>query len=227
MFKKFVNEDHENKNWFSLNYFFAGTFALIFIMILVYGVTAPIHRGAPAEWYDDIFNFRIIAESFANSFCHNSWSHVLFNMACFLFCGLYLERKMGSIKFLLLILLLGLLCGVASTAAVLDANWAGFSVVNFALYFYIIIDFIFLALAKTKRNKLNLIFGGIMMVLIYIFMSINTEASSFYGYPLRLANNAGHFSGALIGIVMALTIRVARITTPAAKAAAPSTEGSD
>lgn len=86
---------------------------------------------------------------------------------------------------------------------------------NFAFYFYIIVEFISLAARKETRNKQNMILGALILALIYLAMCFNggTTSFGFEWYPYDLLNNMGHTGGAFAGIVVGLIVQVAKLQT--------------
>lgn len=214
--KIFINDGYKNKSWFTRNYFFAGTVLIILINILIFAIGGEDWvLDSLNTWKDhwtDVFYFKPLIRVFCNSFAHFTWRHVLLNMLCFFFCGLYLERKTGSIKFVLLILAAAFFTSAAVSANFLAVHWQGFSAVNFGLYAYITVDYLF-SLQKEKRTKFNLISGAVVLVFIYFTTCFDgaAESLSFKWYPYDLARNMGHYSGALAGLVLGLTVQIARI----------------
>ncbi|MBQ6029095.1 MAG: rhomboid family intramembrane serine protease [Treponema sp.] len=62
---------------------------------------------------------------FTYMFMHGSWSHLLGNMICLLFFGLYIERQLGSKEFLLFYSICGVFCGAVSLAVYLFFGFYG------------------------------------------------------------------------------------------------------
>jgi len=214
----------------SRNFFFAGTFLVILINIVLFAsnfntlagsmnVMSNGVQGGYRNWYAaadnwrEIFYFEPLLQSFINSFSHADWGHVLFNMLGLLICGFYLERKTGSIRFLLLVLAMTFFTSLAISANFLSVYWHGFSGVVFGLFAYIAVDFLFLLFNKRKRNKVNVFSGLLDIGLIYLVMCLDSEANTirFTFYPINLANNLAHYTGALTGLVLGLTIQISKI----------------
>jgi membrane associated rhomboid family serine protease len=161
--------------------------------------------------WENTLNFKAMLASFLNSFGHNDFHHVLLNMVCFFIVGLYLERKIGSIKFAFLILASAFFTSVAVTANNMSINWLGFSGVLYALYAYILIDFFILCCSKQKRNKFNLSLGAGAVCLIYLTMCFHPTTEKFVLYPIGITNNLGHYSSFVTGIILTLGIKVVQI----------------
>ena len=159
-------------------------------------------------------HFETLLYSFSNSFNHLSLQHMLLNVLCFFVCGLYLERKIGSIKFALLVLMMAFFASATVSTNHLSVRWKGFSIVNYGLYAYIIIDYVF-SFRQTNNTKFNVILGAIVLALIYLAMcfSGNTSSFGFKWYPYDLLNNIGHYSSALAGLALGLTIKLAPLGT--------------
>lgn len=203
------------KTWFENNYFWActlGFIALNFVMYAIVGAGARFNIPINDNWnWHNTFNFNAMLVSFLNSFGHFDFLHISLNMVCLLIVGAYLERKIGSIKLTLLILASAFFTSIAVTANNLSSSWLGFSGVMYALYAYVIIDYIFLCCSKQKRNKLNLWLGGVLLIGIYIAMCYNSATDGFNAYPVGLSNNLGHYSSFVAGIILTLVIKVAQI----------------
>ena len=117
-------------------------------------------------------------------------------MLCFFIAGLYLERKTGSLGLLALVLSNAKQHGRVCAPAKGEIAYYGDSGVNYALYAYIAIDYLF-SFTKSRRNKTDLIFGGVVLALIYLAMCFSggTATVSFKPYPYDLLHNLGHGTG--------------------------------
>ena len=213
--KNNILNEQGKRAWFENNYFWASTLgfvALNFVMFAIVGASNRFNITIDYGWtWDNTLNFNAMLVSFLNTFGHLDLSHILLNMVCFLIVGIYLERKIGSFKFALLILAFAFCTSMAITANNMSASWMGFSGVMYALYAYIIIDYFMLCFSKQKRNKLNLTLGGVLIVAIYIAMCFNSATRSFNFYPVGLTNNLGHYSAMVAGIILTLVIKIAQI----------------
>ncbi|MDE7379732.1 MAG: rhomboid family intramembrane serine protease [Clostridia bacterium] len=214
--------DDQNKKlkWWSRNWFFASTVAVIAINLLIYFFANdwqwdafPMSYGNVNHWHD-VFYFTPTWRSFFSSFSHANVQHVCLNMLCFLIAGAYIERKYGSISLFLTVIIAAYLSAVAINANDLSANSHGFSGVNYFLYAYIIVDYVFYFIEK-KRNKVTTIFGAVVVALIYLASCFNgeTETFSFAWYPYDLSHNIGHYSSFLIGLVCTLALRLVQLKT--------------
>ena len=207
--KNFVWLDDKSKTvtWLNRKYFFAITVFIVLLNIIIYAVHGS-NTGnfaeTPPHWGE--FSVANLFQSLVNSYTHANWQHCLLNMLCFFIAGLYLERKKGSLKFLLFMVVMSLFTAFATCTNDISVWWHGFSAVNFGLYGYIIIEFIFVLLQKDKRYLFNVIAGVVILALIYFAMCFNggTSQVSFVWYPYDLLHNLGHASGFVVGLVFGI-----------------------
>lgn len=214
-----LNDDYKNKYRIFKNYFWIGTIAVILVCALLFLIGGnnwnPIEYDYRSHGWTDGLYFNPLFYGFLNSFGHSNLQHMLLNMLCFLIAGLYLERKTGTLKLLLLIIAFAFLSTGITAANSSGVSSIGYSGVNFALYFYIIIDFIFMLFNDARRNKLNIILGVIMLALIYLAMSFNggTTGFGFDWYLYDLFHNMGHTGGAFSGIIVGLIVQISKLKT--------------
>ena len=205
----------EGQGWRNRNFFFAATAFFVAVNIILYAALGSLwggELGGEVSWTATI-NFRNIWRVvFINGFSHLNIQHTLLNMLCFFVVGVYLERKMGSVKFFALTFILGFFANIFIAANAQIVFFSGFSGTNFALYFYVIVDYIFYHISK-KRNKLDTWLGAIVLGLIYFAMCFSggVVGVSFAWYPYDLFNNIAHYSGALAGLVIAILIKLVRL----------------
>ena len=215
---KFFDDKHKSLKWWNRNYFYIGTIVVILINILLFvklgdgwnseiiSVDGAGHWGAPLY-------FNATIASFFNAFSHANLQHVLLNMLSFSFCGIYLERKTGTLGLLGFVIFGAYVSGMAVTCNNLSVFWHGFSCVNYFLFANVIFDFFF-SLRKEKRDKTNIILGSIVLVLIYVAMCFCGGVSGFEFkiYPYDLIYNMGHYSSFLIGCIIALFKNIVELT---------------
>lgn len=209
---KFIDSPKKRLAWYSRNYFYIATVAVVVTNIALYAClgnswTSAFGNGS-VRW-ERSFDFQRIWRCFLNNFSHGTWQHALLNMLCFFIAGLYLERKTSSLGLSGLVLSLAVLQGCVCAAAKGDLGFYGFSGVNYALYAYIAIDYLF-SFTKSRRNKTDLIFGGIVLALIYLAMCFSggTATVSFKPYPYDLLHNLGHGTGFFCGAIVALLVQL-------------------
>lgn len=207
---KFFDDKSKNVKWWNRNYFYMGTIVIVLVNILLFKLLGSSWENSIVDidgmnHWDDMVYLNPTIASFFNSFSHANWQHVLLNMLCFAVCGFYLERKTGSLGMVGLVLFGAYVSSVAITGNDLSVAWHGFSGVNYFLYAYVILDFLF-SFAKTKRNKTNIIIGAILIVLIYVAMCFSGGVSGFEFklYPYDLLHNCGHYCGFLMGFAIGL-----------------------
>jgi len=204
-----VLNDTEREKRYEKNWFFVGTIVVVAINLLLYFVVSPAVNVGARVWYGFV-NFDAILQAFLNAFGHLSLQHVLLNMLCFLVCGIYLERKIGTLRLLFMVFVLAFFTSLATTANSLGLGWRGFSGVNYALYFFILVDYVFLCFQKDVRSRGKLILGGVVLALIFVAMCYKGDADGFAmtWYPYDLLNNMGHYSSALVGIIFAFVVKL-------------------
>lgn len=198
----FLDDKSKQITWLNRNYFFITTIFIILLNIIIFAVhgSDTTHFSVIPNWGK--FSVANLFQALVNSYSHLTWQHTLLNMLCFLIAGLYLERKKGSLKFLLFIFVISLFTAFASCTNDISLNWKGFSCANYGLYGYIIIEYIFSLIYKCKRYLFNIIFGIIVLALIYFAMCFKGGTSSigFAWYPYDLLHNLGHASGFVVGL---------------------------
>lgn len=216
MNNKFVNENFQNKNYFSKNFYWVGTFTVIFLcaMLFLFGGSGwnPIKIDGLYIWTDGLSLNRLFY-GFLQSFGHSNLQHMLLNMLCFFVVGLYLERKIGTPKLLFLVVAFAFLSTGITAANALSVTSIGYSGVNFAFYFYIIVDFLFMLFQRERRTVSNVILGIVIVALIYLAMCFNGGTSSFgfEWYPYDLFHNMGHMGGAITGTIVGLIVQITKL----------------
>jgi len=206
------------------NYFFAATAFVIVLNLALFffaganweriiGSDNPADSSHTSNW-SAVFRFDNIIRGFLNCYSHSSTQHVALNMLCFLVYGLYLERKQGTLYFLLTVLVMSFITSFAVGANYLSVNYHGFSGVNYGFYAYVIIDYIF-SFFKGKVSLFNIISGAVVIALIYLAacFSGGTSAVSFTWYPYDFMTNMGHYSSAFAGLILALIINISQLIT--------------
>lgn len=201
-----LDDKYKSVNRLNRNYYFVVTVLIVLLNIIIYAVCGSDTKyfGERPNWGH--FSVANLFQALVNSYTHSNWQHCLLNMLCFFVAGLYLERKQGSVKFILFMIVMSLFTAFAVSANDISLGWQGFSGVNFGLYGYIIIEFIFVLDDKNSRYLFNVVHGAIVIALIYFAMCFNggTSKVSFAWYPYDLLHNLGHASGFVVGIVFGL-----------------------
>lgn len=198
-----LNDRSRKVTLVNMNWFFVVTLAVVIFNIVRH--TLP--EGADPtnespEWKSFSLDNLFIALS--RSYMHSNWQHCMLNMLCFFVAGIYLERKKGSLGMLLLVFTMSLFTAFATAANYLSLSPLGFSGVNYGLYGYIIIDYIFVLACTPRRYAFNVISGAVVLCLIYLAMCFNggTSTVSFVPYPYDLLHNIAHSSGFVTGIAL-------------------------
>ena len=124
-----------------------------------------------------------------------------------------IERKIGTVNLFILVVTYSFVCNCAVSANYKGASH-GFSGVNYGLYAYIIIDYIFMFVFK-KVNKINVIYGAIILALIYVASCFcgGTTNFQFALYPYDLITNMGHYKSFLSGGIIALLLQFVKWKT--------------
>ena len=198
-----VNDKSKKITWLSRNYFFAVTTMIVLLNVILYAVHGS-HLGDYAirsNWGK--FTVDNLFQALVNSYEHSNWQHCLLNMLCFFVAGIYLERKQGSLRFLIFMFIMSVFTAFAICTNDISLGWHGFSGVNYGLYGYIIVDYFFVLFQKQKRYPFNVIAGIVILGLIYFAMCFNggTREVTFASYPYDLLHNLGHASGFIVGII--------------------------
>ena len=189
------------------NYFFAVTVFIVLLNIIVYAVhgsdTGNFLIRNP-KWHS--FSVKNLFQALVDSYTHFNWQHTLLNMLCFFIAGLYIERKKGSLPFLLFMVIMSLFTAFASCTNDNGIGAIGFSAVNYGLYGYIFVEYLFTLCQREKRYKFNIVCGAVVVALIYFAMCFcgETESVAFKWYPYDLLNNLGHASGIVAGLILGL-----------------------
>lgn len=189
------------------NYFFVISVFIVLLNVIVYAV-----HGSDTKLFIDryipwnIFSVRHLFQALINSYTHSNWQHCLLNMLCFFIAGLYLERKKGSLKFLLFMVIMSLFTAFATCTNDISLYWQGFSAVNYGLYGYILTEYIFVLLQRNKRNFFNIVSGAVVLFLINFAMCFSggTARVTFEWYPYDLLHNLGHASGFATGLIFGI-----------------------
>ena len=213
---KFFDDKMKNVRWWNKNLFFLGTLLIIGVNMGLFYLLGAGWSDPPkvAEW-NALVTFENVIVNFLSAFDHLDLSHVVLNMVCFFVAGTYIERKVGTVNLLLMVLLFAFV-GENIVGANHFGGWSiGFSCVNYALYAYILIDYLFMFRRET-RSVGNIIYGLLVLILIYVAMcyaggGIDPFDVKFELIPVDLLYNMGHYTGALTGLVMALALKITRL----------------
>lgn len=211
---KYIDDEAKNIKWFNKNIFYACTLFILLINIFafLFGGSDWAPERDISEWAD-VLNFKNFVACFLSAFEHANLQHCLLNCVCFFIAGSYVERKIGTVNLLVLVFTLALFCGCAT-----DANYRGlshgFSGVNYGIYAYIIVEYIFAFIDK-KQTKVNIIYGAIILVLIYLATCFcgGTSSFAFKWYPYDLITNLGHYTSFFTGVIVTLLLRFVKWKT--------------
>lgn len=215
MGNKILDDRTKTLRWWNRNYFFIATVFIALINIILYALGGPNWEkqfDPGFTGWSEFFNITPLWREFLNNFSHANWQHCLLNMLCFVICGGWLERRKGSFALVGLVLLMSVSGSAFVTAVHGSYRNHGFSGVNYALYAYAIIDYIFL-FRKETRSRENVISGAILMGLIYFAACFDGGVSgvSFRIYPYDFLYNVGHYASFVAGLIVAIVVQVVKI----------------
>lgn len=198
-------------NYWNRNYYFVTTIVITLLNIILFAACEKPWIAERSNWGS--FSVTNLVQALINTYWHLNWQHVLLNMLCFFISGLYLERKKGSLKFFLFIIVMSFFTAFASCTNDVSLGWTGFSGMNYGLYGYILFEFLFTCIRRDKRSLFNILIGVLIVALIYFAMCFNggTEKVSFVWYPYDLLHNLGHASGFVVGLIFGLYEQVSSL----------------
>ena len=124
-FKNFINDKRKTLSWKNANFFYISTFLFALTLIITFLCCRPAINSV----LDQNMYWNILLLPFR----HLDWIHLIGNLLCFLTVSLYLERRYGSLKYILIILISIILSPLANFA-LLGLNGQGESLVNFFLF---------------------------------------------------------------------------------------------
>lgn len=231
---KFLNNGKTDVKAPWRNWFFATTVAIVLLNVILYAAlggewhqVSGNYDAMYGHWHDTLF-FTNLLQTFLSAFSHANWQHTLLNMLCFAVCGIYLERKLGSVKLFGLVMCFAFFGGCATAANDNSISFHGFSGVNYAIYAYVLVDYLFCVLPRDgAKSKVDIISGGVMLALIYWAACFNggVERFSFSWYPYDAMTNLGHYTSYFVGLIISVFLCTTRyVTENKLKAAAGKSE---
>ena len=211
---KYIDDENKLVKWYNCNLFYVCTIIIVLGNILAYVLGGKNWNleYAYIRWTDfDLYNILV---AFLSAFEHSTLQHCLLNCLCFFIAGTYLERKIGSFSLFVLVISLTFICECITDANTHGAGGHGFSGVNYAIYAYIIVDYVFMFIKK-KQTRTNIIYGSIIIALICISFFFNGGSTkfSFTWYPSDLINNMGHYVSFIVGAVLSILIQSIELKT--------------
>lgn len=140
---------------------------------------------------------------FTPTLLHRDLLHIIFNMSWLIYLGRQIEERVGKVKFLLLVLLLGVFSNLAQYLMG-GPYFLGFSGVAVGL-----VGFIWMRQRMSPWEGYPLTNGIAMFLLVFVLAMVVLDwisfAMQFFG-KLPLASNianTAHISGGIIGLVLA------------------------
>lgn len=214
---KFFDDKNKVVTKWNRNYFYLGTILIIAIcVILAWQVGFSWHFNlfdSTAQYSGSTVNFLNILSPLFSALDHSSWEHVRGNIISFAIMGIYLERKLGTFKFLSLCLVFMFFSPAYGSHMMAGIGHLGMSGVNYSLYAFVFVDFIF-SFKQQRKNPTSLIFGIIAIIYAYVF-SMSYAGTGFINvtyYPKNFIEHAGHFSGFVAGILVGLFYQLTKRT---------------
>lgn len=205
----FINYKNKNVHWWNKNYYWIVTIIYIILNVTIYYV----YKGTNILWewteirWENYNGIKDLLISFGNLYTHNDWKHVICNMIAFFIGGFYLERKVGSINFLLLLQIMSIFSS-SLTSMYVSFFWAGSSVLYYGVWGYVVIDYLFTLKEKDKTNN---ILGFFTLICIYVGCCVSNNIIDTTLEPIHLLYNAGHYYGFIVGILISLIINITKI----------------
>ncbi len=207
------NMKDKNLTWYNRNYYFAGTLFFVLLNILIFKLLGPNWNfelyDTTASWEDFSF-INCLTIGFA-ALSHASWRHVLINMLFFTLIGIYLERKMGTLSYVTLVVTLIFTVPALASHVKGDISHHGFSGVISALVGINLMDCIF-SLFRKQKDITNIIFAVVTVVSSLLFCSgIGGKSFSrfnpiYFGH--NLIHNMAHYTAFFWGILIYLVYKV-------------------
>jgi membrane associated rhomboid family serine protease/antitoxin component YwqK of YwqJK toxin-antitoxin module len=170
------------------------TYLLIIVNIIIFS-TYGFERIAVITLFDLGGNFppfSLDSEPFrlvTSMFLHGHLFHLFANMYGLFYVGMQLERKIGSVNFLIVYFLTGLFAGLASLNFNLFVVSVGASGAIFGVYGFLIVE----SIRKNPRNKVSILTNFIVYVVVVTLV----------GSRLNF-DNAAHIGGAIAGLIIGI-----------------------
>lgn len=142
---------------------------------------------------------------FTPALLHANLLHLLFNMLWVVVLGRQMEAKLGIFKYLLFIVITGVICNVLQYL-MSGPDFVGFSGIIFAMLTFVWVRMRHAAWEGYQLQPMTMTF-----MLIYLFMLIGIEVASFFTetyYNTAISPgiaNTGHLSGAISGWILGRT----------------------
>lgn len=217
-FLSFFDDKSKGKiKWWNRNYFYAGTIFISLLLIILCAANLNVWRESIIERYalEGGSVFGRLFYAFLIKFIYSNWSTVLYNILGFAVAAIYLERKTGTLNFVLLVFGLMFLCSTTDLVINFYSTFTS-SFEWFALWGYVVIDFIFTVFQKDKRNKTNLILGVIVLVLLYFRACFYDKIGGGIGlgwYPHQIIDISSHFVMFMVGLIISLFVQVSLLVS--------------
>jgi len=159
---------------------------LIFIITNIFkfdniSFLALIYDELPQRWYT-VFTYSLV---------HMAWYHIIINMSILILIGSWVEKLIGTKRYLILILVSALSGGIALILQ--KSSGIGFSAVGYAIIFYYY-------LAYPLERELPFKFPNIIFP---ILLMISTILAIIFNW-LSIIAHFSHIAGAVVGALLLL-----------------------
>lgn len=177
-FSKIINRDKENLKWSNRNYFY-----IISLLVLIAWICCYFFYDKIFPWVCSITE---VYNASSGQFVYNSWCIILqsflANLSIIMLLPIcfYFERKYGSIKLLILLILSIPLSNICSWGCAARLSALSFFIT--ALFF---VDFLF-DVKYYKKHKIEIIFPIILICICILFMCIDINPFSIGLFPRLL-----------------------------------------
>ena len=192
---------------------FSLTFILFVLIVLVYFTQLSYYQYYKNNWnfsnawscsiYDlgGSYTPAIIIDNqiyrfLTSVFLHDGYSHIFGNMMSFLLCGFFIEDKINTRKFTILLILSGLLSSLLTAYIEVESLCLGFSGVIYGLYGYLLLYYIFYYRSLDERLK--------RLYFFYLVSFFFSFISSFNTYKEKNIGLFAHLGGLIGGIIVGL-----------------------
>ena len=206
---KFFDDSTREINWKNRNYFFAGSFAIAVITIILFAALGKCWPSAIFEPKGPTTGMRNFWVSLLAPFSYLNWLHAISGAIILFVCGIYIERKWGTFSYLgilFMLWMLGCLCTQVTCGLGISA---GSSMVYYGMYAFILIDFLF-SFQKSRRSIGNIITGVLEIIFAVIMTSLYSENAGIKGVTFKFmrgfftdpAHTSSFFAGLFLAIIL-------------------------
>ena len=197
------------------NYLYFGTLFLIAAQILCFYLFKDQLSNLCAE--NDLFCFLFSWMQHVNEF------HLYISIACLLVCGMFFERKFGTMGFITMFIVFGFVSSFA-TVAMVGKDFVGMDGLIFALYGFFIMVLLFNFKEHLNFRELPLTLVCLVFIVLTMFWSGNVETGiiGFFDFEKGVAiMQQGNIASFIIGALCADMFYTLSLTKRGSTADAP------